>query len=198
MYANGWTNESVTDESQVKFITEFEKELPLRDISLTEFERRLKKLVTPAMKDMVHVKTVEECFKEHWAFLDIDDEGSLSRELMFDEMFLDEQAEHELGQPLSERRLYVPWVMLLGLLYCRSNRRQRAEKFYELVEIQLTETLAVDDKEFVGYIPILHEICYTLMFRLYGRHRNQTPGLGQPEVNITEYTPGEYSISEKL
>ena len=102
---------------------------------MTEFERRLKKLVTPAMKDMVPVKIVEECFKEHWAFLDIDDEGSLSRELMFDEMFLDAQEEHELDQPLSERKLYVPWVMLLGLLYCRSNRRQRAEKFYELVEI---------------------------------------------------------------
>ena len=47
MYANGWTNETVYDDSPVKFITEFEKELPLRNISLTEFERRLKKLVTP-------------------------------------------------------------------------------------------------------------------------------------------------------
>ena len=135
MYSNNWRNETVTDNSDVKFITEFEKELPLRNISLTEFERRLKKLVTPAMQDMVTVKVVEECFKDHWAFLDIDDEGSLSRELMFDEMFLDEQEEYELDQPLSERRLYVPWVMLLGLVYCRSNRRERAEKFYELVEI---------------------------------------------------------------
>lgn len=47
MFANGWTNEAVTDDSDVAFITEFEKELPLRNISLTEFERRLKKLVTP-------------------------------------------------------------------------------------------------------------------------------------------------------
>lgn len=49
MFANGWTNESVTDDSDVAFITEFEKELPLRNISLTEFERRLKKLITPQM-----------------------------------------------------------------------------------------------------------------------------------------------------
>ena len=36
-------------------------------------------------------------------------------------------------------------LMLLGLLYCRSNRRQRAEKFYELVEIELTENLQSND-----------------------------------------------------
>ena len=95
MYSNGWTNETVIDESELHFITSFEKDLPLRNISLIEFERRLKKLVTPAMKDMTTVKVVEECFKDHWAFLDIDDEGSLSRELMFDEIFLDEQEEHE-------------------------------------------------------------------------------------------------------
>ena len=97
MYANGWVNESVTDDSAVAFVTEFEKGLPLRNISLDEFERRLKKLVTPAMKDMVLVRVVEECFKDHWAFLDITEEGSLSREMMFDETFLDEQTENEQG-----------------------------------------------------------------------------------------------------
>ena len=48
MYSNGWTNETVTDASELKFVTCFEKDLPLRNISLIEFERRLKKLVTPA------------------------------------------------------------------------------------------------------------------------------------------------------
>ena len=71
MYANGWVNEAVKDASQIKFITEFEKDLPLRNMSLNEFERRLKKLVTPAMNDMVPVRVIVECFKDHWAFLDI-------------------------------------------------------------------------------------------------------------------------------
>ena len=93
------------------------------------------------MKDMATVRLIEECFKDHWAFLDIVEEGSLTRELMFDERFLDEEEEHEQGQSLEDRRIYIPWLMLLGLLYCRSNRRQRAEKYYELIEIQLTETL---------------------------------------------------------
>lgn len=46
---------------------------------------------------MTTVKVVEECFKDHWAFLDIDEEDSLTRELMFDETFLDEQEESEKG-----------------------------------------------------------------------------------------------------
>ena len=90
MYARGWINESVTDTTQIKFITEFEKDLPLRNISLTEYERRLKKLVTPAMQDMVPVRVVSECFRDHWAFLDIDEDESLTRELMFDKLFLDD------------------------------------------------------------------------------------------------------------
>ena len=62
MYANGWINETVTDSSQIKFITEFEKMLPLRNISLTEYERRVKKLVTPAMNDRATIKMIQECF----------------------------------------------------------------------------------------------------------------------------------------
>ena len=146
MYANGWVIESVDDQTQVKFVTEFEKDLPLRNISLVEYERRLKKLVTPAMNDMVPVRVVTECFKDHWAFLDIDDDESLTRELMFDKIFLQQIPEDEEEQtPLDERRCSVPMLMLLGLLYCRSNRRQRAEKFYELVEIELTENLQSND-----------------------------------------------------
>ena len=124
MYANGWVNESIVDNSQIKFITEFEKDLPLRNISLTEYERRLKKLVTPAMKDMVPVRVVTECFRDHWAFLDIDDEETLSRELMFDSLFLEElEDEDEDSVALEDRKCSIPMLMLLGLLYCRSNRR---------------------------------------------------------------------------
>ena len=90
MYANGWVNETVVDESDCAMVTIFERDLPLRNISLTEFERRLKKMVTPAMGDMATVSTIEECFKDHWAFLDIIEEESFTRELMFDEIFLDE------------------------------------------------------------------------------------------------------------
>ena len=125
MYANGWINETVNDQSRIKFITEFEKGLPLRNISLTEYERRLKKLVTPSMEDKASVRMVIECFKDHWAFLDIEEDQSLTRELMFDKMFLHfeegEDADEEI-ENLEEKMVSIPILMLLGVLYCRSNR----------------------------------------------------------------------------
>lgn len=63
-------------------------------------------------------------------------------------------------------------LMLLGILYCRSNRRQRAEKFYELVEIELTDNIKDMDEEFRTIVPYIYEIVYKLMFRLYERHRD--------------------------
>lgn len=178
MYANGWVIESVTDDSKIKFITEFEKDLPLRNISLNEYERRLKKLATPAMEDYISVRVVTECFKDHWAFLDIDEDESMTRELMFDDIFLNEMSEEEAeNTELDQRKCSIPLLMLMGILYCRSNRAERSQKFYELVEIQLTDILDISDQEFRHYIPFLYEISYKLMFRMYSRHRDQTPGV---------------------
>ena len=83
-----YRNEAVIDESPLKFVTNFEKSLPLREISLVEFERRIKKLVVPSMGESVTVAVVIECFKDHWAFEDIHRIGSFSSDLMFDDMFL--------------------------------------------------------------------------------------------------------------
>lgn len=153
---------------------------------------------------MVPVRVVTECFKDHWAFRDIEEEESLSRELLFDELFLDEVEEDEADSiALEDRYCSVPFLMLMGLLYCRSNRKQRAEKFYELVEIQLTESLTKDDPEFREYIPYLYEISYKLMFRLYCRHRDQTPSENGeparcPEIDFSEYTPTTYDQDERI
>ena len=199
MYSNGWIIEAVNDTSRTKFITEFEKGLPLRNISLIEYERRLKKLVTPKMEDKATVRMVTECFRDHWAFLDIGEKNSLTREMMFDRLFMFGEDgdtagaiedEEEDDESLNDKSVSIPILMLLGILYCRSNRKQRAEKFYELVEIELTDTLPASDPEFRSYAPYLYEIPYKLMFRLYDRHRDQKPGPEgpgselQPEVDI--------------
>ena len=83
---------------------------------------------------------------------------------MFDKIFLVDDGDeehaaitqelHELEDSkddhddLDHKYVHVPMLMLLGILYCRSNRRQRAEKFYELVEIELTDVIKDSDKEF--------------------------------------------------
>ena len=158
---------------------------------------------------MVKVSVVEECFRDHWAFPDIQDEETLSRELMFDPMFLDQDDQDandkSLSQkPLSARKCYVPKLMLLGILYCRSNRRQRAEKLYALFQHDLNNLMQDDDPDYRLYVPLIYEIAYKLMFRLYNRHRDCTPGTEvwparQPEIeDMAEFVPQDTYLDERI
>ena len=45
-------------------------------------------------------------------------------------------------------------------------------------------------------MPIMNEIVYTLMLKMYERHRNQTPDCGQPEVDVQKYIPKKYKVNE--
>jgi len=75
-----------------------------------------------------------------------------------------------------------------------------------LVEIELTDKIEVSDQEFQQYIPVLYDISYNLMFRLYEKHRVHTP-TGEktpkgnlldlcPEIDITEYLPNEREVED--
>jgi hypothetical protein len=73
MFASGFTNETIYDEGRCKFITEFEKGLPLKNISLIEYEQRLKTGLSEAEASdgKISVLKLVENFKTHWAFKDI-------------------------------------------------------------------------------------------------------------------------------
>jgi hypothetical protein len=53
--------------------------------------------------------------------------------------------------------------MLLGLLVCATNERNKADKFFELCQINLDERISHQDGEFVEYFPKIVEIAYTIM-----------------------------------
>ena len=44
--------------------------------------------------------------------------------------------------------LSVPKLMALGILYCLSNSKLRAEKFYELIQSEMEDTIDTFDPEF--------------------------------------------------
>lgn len=88
---------------------------------------------------------IMETFRDHWAFKDIDNPDTLTYDLMFDEMFIlepeiNEDNEYD-DEDIQDKYVYIPYLMLLGNLYCCSNKTQKADKFYELVEIELTDQL---------------------------------------------------------
>ena len=86
--AQGFSAPNAMDTSPTAFITKFESNLPLGKMSLLEYERRLKKLIEPGDKDCITEKQLIECFKDHPAFKDIVNEGSLIRDLLTNEIFL--------------------------------------------------------------------------------------------------------------
>ena len=72
-----------------------------------------------------------------------------------------------------------------------------------MVEIELSNILSVGDEEFRKYVPIMYEICYIFMFRLYEKHRE--PGVDEftkkelmPEVDIEDYLPEPGRIFKSL
>ncbi len=162
--ASGFAPPNPTDNSETGCITKFEATLPLGKISLLEFERRLKKLIDPRANDCISKKQIIECFKDHNAFKDIEDENSLTHALLTDKVFLSKK---------EEEGYYIPYLVLLGLLYCASNARVRSEKFFELCQIDLDPHLSHNDKEFVDYFPKLLQISFELMVHLYGKFKPQ-------------------------
>jgi hypothetical protein len=53
--------------------------------------------------------------------------------------------------------------MLLGVLICATNDRNKCDKFFELCQIELNEKISHSDGEFVDYFPKILEIAYETM-----------------------------------
>jgi len=72
-----------------------------------------------------------------------------------------------------EGDLYIPYLMLFAILYCASNPLLCAEKFYELVQIELPEDMEKDDDEYVEYFPQLQQIAYAMVGGLYIKYKDE-------------------------
>jgi hypothetical protein len=103
-------------------ITKFEETLPLRKMTVDEFERRLKKLIDPSCGDMINEAQLIESFKD--AFPEIEDETSLIRQLLMNPVFLDPRTE-EIQYNINE-------ILIMGNMYCANTPLIRANRFFEL------------------------------------------------------------------
>jgi len=157
MRAQGFKVQKIEDTSQMQVVTEFQQSLPLSRMTLNEYERRLKKLLDPQMGDEINTKQLVECFKDHYAFKEIADENSAVYRLLTDEVF----------QKDSKDSFHVPYLMLLGLLVCATNEKNKADKFFELCQIELNDKISHQDGEFVDYFPKIIEIAYDTLIRHY-------------------------------
>jgi len=168
----------IDDTSMMSPVTDFQQSLPLSRMALNDYERRLKKLLSKQQGDEIDPKQLVECFGDHYAFKDIKDENSTIYKLMTDKTFHKD----------SEQTLHVPYLMLLGVLICATNNKNKADKFFELCQIELNPTISHTDGEFVDYFPKLLEIAYDLMVR----HHN----LNCPETKKEHWIKKQEKMSE--
>lgn len=86
----------------------------------------------------------------------------------------DEEAQQEKSmsimldlKKLTGLKLSVPKLMILGILYTASSARQRAERFYELIQGELDLYIDTKDQEFHDYFPLICKLCYQTIIKLY-------------------------------
>lgn len=60
--------------------------------------------------------------------------------------------------------------MLLGILYTASNAKQRAERFYELVQFNLDSQIFTNDWEFQKFIPLVSLISSCILPQIYNKN----------------------------
>lgn len=66
---------------------------------------------------MISMEQIEECFEDHPSFAEIKHTGNVARQIM---------GSHFMIKGGEEQGFYLPYLMLLGILYCASNKEIRA------------------------------------------------------------------------
>lgn len=103
------------DTTETGPITAFENDFSLQRVALDDYERRIKKLVDSETGDEVTLKQMIECFKDNPFLAKIQDENSLVRLI--------------LTNPALQKKkdtYHIPYLMLVGILYCASNTKVKA------------------------------------------------------------------------
>jgi len=75
--------------------------------------------------------------------------------------------------------LYIPYLVLFGVLYCATNTELKVQKFYELCQIDLDASIAKNDPELVELIPKLLTIPFDLMIQVYQNKKESD----EPDLN---------------
>lgn len=62
---------------------------------------------------------------------------------------------------------HIPYLMLLGILFCASNSQVKVQKFFNICQNELNPSISATDKELKMYTPKLFEISYEMMINLF-------------------------------
>ena len=63
--------------------------------------------------------------------------------------------------------------MLIGIFYTASNKQVRAQKFYEICQVELDYTISANDKELIDMFLKMQQIAYEGIIKVYLQHQQQ-------------------------
>lgn len=127
-------------------------------MSLDDFERRLKKLASPESGEYITEDQLVEVFKDHHTLKTITNANSLVRFMLT----------HPSFKKFSDADMfYIPYLLILGCLYCAGNETVRGARFFEIVEYELTLEINAHDEEFLDCTPKLLEVAWTVIMDTY-------------------------------
>lgn len=157
--AKGYLPSTVKDQSEFGSVTDFENGLAVQRVTIDDFERRIKKFADQELGDLITLELLIEAFKDHAALKQIEQEDSVLRKLLTHPILSD-----------APGTISIPSLMLFGILYCGSNSQAKAQKFFDLCQIELQPHVSSKDKELLAYFKKLIEISYTLIIEVFNEN----------------------------
>jgi hypothetical protein len=122
MKLKGYKINSEEDPSETGKVSQFENRFALCNVGLDEFERRLTAFKEKEKTLKMSPEQVIELFKDNYFLEDIVEEESLTRKLLT----------HKVLET-SKGVIFIPYLRLLGIMYCASTNKMAAEIFYDMV-----------------------------------------------------------------
>ena len=176
----------VADNTAMGFLTDFEYSfVPLKKMDIDDYERRIKKFVEPDCENLINERQLVESFNDH-VYLkgELQNKQSPLRKLMLNDTFAVKPGQYS-----------VPWLLLLGILYCASNVKVRALKFYELCQSELEAQISSSDRDLKANLKKMMEISYWMMLAIYKGEggqagREEWLGTGREEEVMDEIYEG--------
>jgi hypothetical protein len=121
--AKGYKFNWNSDDSETQKITMMENNLALCSVAIDEFEQRLNNFYLREKTNKMTIQQVIDTFKDNQFLDDIEDENSLSRKVLT----------HKVLQN-TKNVIYLPYLRLLGILYCAATSKLKAETFYNVIK----------------------------------------------------------------
>lgn len=160
-----------TDDSETQKITAMENSFPLISVAIDEFEQRLQDFYFREKTNKMTIQQVVDTFKDNLFLDDIEDETSITRKMLT----------HKVLQN-TKNIIYLPYLRLLGILYCSATPLLKAQTFYNVIKPKELDSKESEDKKATDvakaevlipeYFEKMLDISYTMMIVLFSTSEN--------------------------